>query len=94
MNVAPELFVNLVKSAGEGDLETVAEIHRRVLSLLALGAHGDPPIGAIKLAIKNLDVPFSPTVRGPALPATLEAEEAIEAALHAAGLLPAQRGAS
>ncbi|HZC18874.1 MAG TPA: dihydrodipicolinate synthase family protein, partial [Rubrobacteraceae bacterium] len=92
-NVAPELFVNLVKSAGEGDLETAAELHRRVLSLLALGTHSDPPVGAIKLAMKKLDVPISPTVRGPALSAPPEAEEDIEAALHVAGLLPAQRGA-
>lgn len=91
-NVAPELFVNPVKSATEGDLQT-AELHRRVLSLMALGEHSDPIVGAVKLAMKKRGVPISPTVRGPALPAPPEAEEGIDAVLHAAGLLPAQREA-
>ncbi len=92
-NVAPELFVNLVKSATEGDLQTAAELHRRVLSLMALGEHSDPIVGAVKLAMKKRGVPISPTVRGPTLPAPPEAEERIDAVLHAAGLLPAQREA-
>lgn len=92
-NVAPELFVNLVKSATEGDLQTAAELHRRVLSLMALGEHSDPIVGAVKLAMKKRGVPISPTVRGPALPAPPEADEGIDAVLHAAGLLPAQREA-
>jgi 4-hydroxy-tetrahydrodipicolinate synthase len=84
-NVAPELFVDLVRSAQSGDLGTAAELHRRVLSLLALGAYSDPPIGAIKVAMKMLGIPISPTVRGPALPAT--DEKSIEAVLKEAGLL-------
>jgi 4-hydroxy-tetrahydrodipicolinate synthase len=84
-NVAPELFVTLVDSARSGDLARAAQLHRRVLTLVTLGAHSDPPIGAIKLAMKKLGVPISPTVRGPALPAT--DEEAIEAVLKEAGLL-------
>jgi dihydrodipicolinate synthase/N-acetylneuraminate lyase len=44
-NVAPEPFVNLVRSAREGGLRTAAELHRRVLSLMALAAYSDPPIG-------------------------------------------------
>ena len=37
-NVAPELFVELVRSAQSGDLERAVELHRRVLSLLTLGS--------------------------------------------------------
>lgn len=84
-NVAPELFVNLVRAFENGDLEEAARLHRRVLSLLALGAQSDPPIGAIKLAMNKLGVPISPTVRGPALPATNE--KGVEKILEEAGLL-------
>ncbi len=87
-NVAPKLFVDLVKGAGEGDLRTAAELHGRVLSLMALGACSDPPIGAIKLAMNKLGVPISLTVRGPALPAPEEAHEKVEDVLRDAGLLP------
>ncbi len=92
-NVAPELFVELVKSARNGDLTKAAELHRRVLSLMALGAHSDPPIGAIKLAMKKLGVPISPAVRQPALPVPQEAQGKVEAVLYDAGLLTV-RGAS
>jgi 2-dehydro-3-deoxy-D-pentonate aldolase len=85
-NVAPELFVGLVRAAQNGDLERAAELHRRVLSLLTLGVHSDPPIGAIKVAMRKLGVPISPAVRGPALPATNE--QGIEDVLRDTGLLP------
>ncbi len=68
-----------------GDLGRAAELHRRVLSLTTLGAYSDPPIGAIKLAMKKLGVPISPNVRGPALPAI--DEEGVEAVLKETGLL-------
>ena len=84
-NVAPELFVGLVRTAKDGDLQRAAELHRRVLSLVTLGAYSDPAIGAIKLAMGKLGIPISPTVRGPALPAT--DEEGIEAVLRDVGLL-------
>jgi 4-hydroxy-tetrahydrodipicolinate synthase len=84
-NVAPELFVNLVEAARSGDLTRAAELHRRVLTLVTLGAYSDPAIGAIKLAMGKLGIPISPTVRGPALPAT--DEEGIEAVLRDVGLL-------
>jgi dihydrodipicolinate synthase/N-acetylneuraminate lyase len=84
-NVAPELFVDLVEAAGGGDLTRAAELHRQILTLVTLGAYSDPPIGAIKLAMKELGVPISSTVRGPALPAT--DEEAVEAVLRDVGLL-------
>jgi 4-hydroxy-tetrahydrodipicolinate synthase len=90
-NVAPKLFVDLVRSARDGDLATAAELHRRVLSLTALGAHSDTPVGPIKLAMKRLGVPISPAVRGPALPAPPTAEESIEAVLEEAGLLTVSR---
>jgi 4-hydroxy-tetrahydrodipicolinate synthase len=86
-NVAPELFVNLVHSARNGDLERAAELHRRVLSLVTLGAYSDPPISAIKLAMNKLGVPISPAVRGPALPIREEAHENVESVLREAGLL-------
>jgi hypothetical protein len=90
-NVAPELFVNLVAAARTGDLDKAAELHRRVLSLVTLGAYSDPAIGAIKLEMKKLGVPISPTVRGPAMPATNE--EGIEAVLKDVGLLePSKAG--
>ena len=84
-NVAPELFVGLIEAAQSGDLTRAAELHRRVLNLVILGAHSDPPMGAIKLAMRRLGVPISPTVRGPALPAT--DEEGVEAVLRDVGLL-------
>ena len=86
-NVAPELFVGLVKAAREGDLQRAAELHRRVLFLLTLGAASDPPISAVKLAMRMLGVPISPAVRGPALPIPQEAHEKVEGVLREAGLL-------
>ncbi len=85
-NVAPELFVDLVRSAKNGDLDRAAELHRRVLKLVTLGVHSDPAIGAIKVAMNVLGVPISPAVRGPALPANEGARESIEAVLGDAGL--------
>lgn len=90
-NVSPELFVSLVRAFESGDLKEAARLHQRVLSLMALGAQSDPPIGAMKLAMNKLGVPISPTVRGPALPAT--DEESIENILEEAGLLVASREA-
>ena len=87
-NVAPKLFVDLVRSVDEGDLQKAAQLHRRVLSLMALGECSDPPVGAIKLAMNKLGVPISPTVRGPALPVPEEAHEKVEGVLREAGLLP------
>ena len=86
-NVAPELFVDLVRSAREGDLTRAAELHRRVLALVTLGTQSDPAIGAIKLAMNVLGVPISPAVRGPALPAPDGARAGVEAVLEEAGLL-------
>lgn len=90
-NVAPKFFVDLVHSARDGDLARAAELHRRVLSLTALGALSDTPLGAVKLAMKRLGVPLFPAVRGPALPAPPEAEEGVEAVLEEAGLLTVSR---
>jgi 4-hydroxy-tetrahydrodipicolinate synthase len=89
-NVAPELFVDLVKAAREDDLQRAAELHRRALFLLTLGAASDPPISAVKLAMKMLGVPISPTVRGPALTIPEEAHEKVEGVLREAGLLTAR----
>ena len=90
-NVAPELFVDLVRSAKNGDLDRAAELHRRVLKLVTLGAHSDPAIGAVKLAMNILGVPISPAVRGPAQPAPEGAREGVEAVLRDAGLSPVSR---
>jgi dihydrodipicolinate synthase/N-acetylneuraminate lyase len=90
-NVAPGLFVDLVRSTLEGDLDTAARLHRRVLGLVTLGAHSDPPIGAIKLAMRILGVPISTTVRGPALPADEDARKDVEAVLRDAGVLDASK---
>jgi len=92
-NVAPELFVGLLRAFERDDLITAAELHRRVLSLMALGEHSDPSIGAIKLAMNKLGVPISPTVRSPALPTAPEAKEAVEAVLREAGLLTVRKEA-
>ena len=89
-NVAPELFVSLVEAARSSDLETAANLHRRVLSLMAMGSLSDTPLGAIKLAMNTLGVPISPAVRGPALPASGEAREGVEDALREVGLLAAR----
>ena len=87
-NIAPELFVGLVRAFESEDLEKAAELHRRILPLMAMYELSDPGLGATKLAMKKLGVPISPTVRGPALPATPEAHADIEAALEGAGLTP------
>ncbi len=42
-NVAPELFIELVRSAQSGDLAHAAELHRRVLTLTTLGACSGRP---------------------------------------------------
>jgi 2-dehydro-3-deoxy-D-pentonate aldolase len=89
-NVAPELFVDLVHSARDGDLERAAELHRRVLTLTTLGAYSDPPISAIKLAMNKLGVPISSSVRGPALPVPEEVHEKVEGVLRQARLLTAR----
>jgi 2-dehydro-3-deoxy-D-pentonate aldolase len=86
-NVAPELFVDLVRSAQRSDLQRAVDLHRRVLSLVSLGAYSNPPIGAIKLAMNKLRLPISPAVRGPALPAPEEAHEKIVGILHDVSLL-------
>jgi 4-hydroxy-tetrahydrodipicolinate synthase len=86
-NVAPELFVSLVSSARNGELDRAAELHRRVLALMPLAKCSDPGIGATKLAMKMLGVPISPTVRGPALPVPEEAYPKVEAVLRNAGLI-------
>ena len=86
-NVAPGLFVDMVRSAREGDLTRATELHRRVLALVTLGAYSDPAIGAIKLAMNILGVPISPAVRGPALPAPEGARAGVEAVLDEVGLL-------
>jgi 4-hydroxy-tetrahydrodipicolinate synthase len=87
-NVAPELFVELVRAAKSGDHGTAAELHRRALALMPLYALSDPGIGAVKLAMHRLGVPVESVVRGPALPPPPEATEAVDAALKEAGLLP------
>jgi 4-hydroxy-tetrahydrodipicolinate synthase len=87
-NIAPELFVGLVRAFEGGDLAKATELHRRILPLMSIYTLSDPGLGAAKLAMKKLGVPLSPTVRGPALPAPPDSEEAIEATLEAAGLLP------
>jgi 4-hydroxy-tetrahydrodipicolinate synthase len=86
-NVAPELFVELVRSARNGDLRRAAELHRRALALMPLYALSDPGMGAIKLAMHRLGVPINPAVRGPALPASPESAEAVDKVLVEAGLL-------
>ena len=85
-NVAPELFVGMVRCAQNGELEEAAQMHRRVLSLLALGGLGDTPLGAIKLAMNVLGVPISPTVRGPATTLRERKREEAEAILEGVGL--------
>ncbi len=81
------MFVDLVRSARDDDLERAAELHRRVLKLVTLGSYSDPAISAIKLAMNKLGVPISSAVRGPALPIPEEAHEKVEGVLHEAGLL-------
>jgi 2-dehydro-3-deoxy-D-pentonate aldolase len=85
-NVAPELFVGLVRCAQDGKLDEAAELHRRVLALLALGGLDATPLGAVKLAMNALGVPISPTVRGPALTLDEGKRQEVEAILEASGL--------
>jgi len=88
-NVAPRLFVDLVRCAQNGEWDEAAERHRRVLSLLALGGLGDTPLGAIKLAMNVLGVPISPTVRGPASTLDEGTREQVEAILEGSGVVAA-----
>jgi 2-dehydro-3-deoxy-D-pentonate aldolase len=89
-NVAPDLFVGLVRAVRNGDLGEAAQLHRQVLSLMTLGSLSDTPLGAIKLAMNMLGVPISPNVRGPALPASEEARGKVEDVLREVGLMAAQ----
>ncbi len=89
-NVAPDLFVGLVRSVQNSDLGEAAELHRRVLSLMALASLGDTPLGAVKLAMNVLGVPVSPTVRGPALTLPEQMRGEVEAVLREAGVMVAQ----
>ena len=89
-NVAPELFVSLVRAVRNGDLGEAAQLHRQVLSLMSIGSLSDTPLGAIKLAMNVLGVPISPNVRGPALPASEEARGKVEDVLREVGLMAAQ----
>lgn len=86
-NLVPNLLVEMVRAATTGDLETAAELHRRILPLMDLYALSEPGIGALKAAMNRLGVPISPTVRLPALPAPDGALEKIEGTLRDAGLL-------
>jgi 4-hydroxy-tetrahydrodipicolinate synthase len=90
-NVAPDLFVGLVRAVRNGDLGEAAQLHRQVLSLMTLGSLSDTPLGAIKLAMNVLDVPISPNVRGPALPAPEEARGQVEDVLREVGLMATQQ---
>lgn len=85
-NVAPELFVGLVRAFRDGDLEEAADRHRRVLALLRLGKLSDPVVGAVKAAMQRLGVGLSPEVRGPALPFSSEAYDELDGILDSAGL--------
>lgn len=85
-NVAPELFVGLVRAFRDGDLEEAADRHRRVLALLRLGKLSDPVVGAVKAAMQRLGVGLSPEVRGPALPFSSEAYDELDSILDSAGL--------
>jgi 2-dehydro-3-deoxy-D-pentonate aldolase len=89
-NVAPELFVSLVRAVRDGDLGEAAQLHRQVLSLMTLGSLSDTPLGAIKLAMNVLGVPISPNVRGPALPASEEVRGKVEDVLREVGLMATQ----
>jgi 2-dehydro-3-deoxy-D-pentonate aldolase len=89
-NVAPDLFVGMVRAAHNGDLGEAAVLHRRVLSLMALSSLSDTPLGAIKLAMNVLGVPISPNVRGPALPASEEARGKVKDVLREVGLMATQ----
>jgi 4-hydroxy-tetrahydrodipicolinate synthase len=92
-NIDLKLFVSLVRAFEGGDLAGAAQLHRRVLHLMAIYVLSDPGLGATKLAMKKLGIPIFPSVRGPALPVPPESEEAIGAALEAARLLPVHREA-
>ena len=89
-NVAPELFVSLVRAVRDGDLGVAAQLHRQVLSLMTLGSLSDTPLGAIKLAMNVLGVPVSPNVRGPALPASEGVRGKVEDVLREVGLMVTQ----
>jgi 4-hydroxy-tetrahydrodipicolinate synthase len=86
-NVAPELFVGLVRAVRNGNLDEAVQLHGQVLSLMTLGSLSDTPLGAIKLAMNLLGVPISPNVRGPALPASEEACGKVEDLLREVGLM-------
>jgi 2-dehydro-3-deoxy-D-pentonate aldolase len=62
-NVFPEAMVELVGAARSGDLARAAQVHRRVLRLLAVPALSTPPILALKAAAQALGAPLRPVVR-------------------------------
>ena len=66
------------------------ELHRRILPLMAICALSGAGLGAAKFPTKKLGFPHSPTMRAPTLPTPLNSEEAVEARVGSARLLPVQ----
>ena len=89
-NTTPDLFVGVVRTFERSDLAKATELHRRILPVVAIFTLGSPGLSSMKLAMKKLGFPLSPTMRSPALPTPPNYEEAIETTLKAAGLLPVQ----
>jgi dihydrodipicolinate synthase/N-acetylneuraminate lyase len=64
--------------------------HRRILPLMAICALSGAGLGAAKFPTKKLGFPHSPTMRAATLPTPLNSEEAVEARVGSARLLPVQ----
>lgn len=90
-NVAPDLFVALMRAAAGNDLAAAAALHRRVLALMELYELSSPGMGAVKAAMAARGLLDSAAVRGPASPVAPRDRDAVLAVLAAAeiGEVPA-----
>lgn len=87
-NEAPELMVELVAAALEGERQRAADLHARLFPLMRANFVETNPI-PVKWALHRLGL-IAPHVRPPLAPLARQAMQAVEEALVQAGLLEAK----
>ncbi len=86
-NLAPQLFVRQYQAYRDGDLQTVAELQRRINGLMGLYDVSQPFVTAIKAAAACIVAGIGPAARKPAGRLGAEQLQQIRSILGQAGLL-------